>query len=183
YLQQGITLTGLGTPTFEWAVDAAQEIYRLFDQSFEDGMLESWMTSTTQSTTGCSLNASNRYVTSKKDAPQMVHIPFSPAIDPRGFLEQMLKGSYIHGDDNTVEYYQVYKNQDGTRRFQAVGPHTFCIGDIIEIQVSFIVVPLKEQKYKMLVVLHSITLLNKVYSQVSICLNNPRYVLTSNQRN
>ncbi|KAF8220026.1 hypothetical protein L208DRAFT_1336195, partial [Tricholoma matsutake] len=180
---QGITLTGLGTPTFEWAVDAAQEIYRLFNQSFEDGMLESWMTSTTQSTTGHSLNTSNRYVTSKKDTPQMVHIPFSPTIDPHSFLEQMLKGSYVHGDNNTVEYYQVYKNQDGTRRFQAVGPHTFHIGDIVETQVSFIAMPLKEQKYKLLVVLHLIALLNKAYSQVSICLNNTRYVLTSNQRN
>jgi hypothetical protein len=109
-------LTGLGTPTFEQAVDAAQEIYGLFDRSFEDGTLESWTTSTTQSRAGRSLDASNRYVTSKKDAPCMIHIPFSPTIDPRGFLEQMLKGNYVHGDDNTVEYYQVCKNQDGTRR-------------------------------------------------------------------
>jgi len=98
YLRQSVTLTGLGTPTFEQAVDAAQEIYGLFDRSFEDGTLESWTTSTTQSR-AC-----------------MIHIPFSPAIDPRGFLEQMLKGNYVHGDDNTVEYYQVCKNQDGTRR-------------------------------------------------------------------
>jgi len=43
-----------------------------------------------------------------------------------------------------------------THRFQAVGPHTFRIGDIVEMQVSFVAVPLKEQKYKMMVVLRSI---------------------------
>jgi hypothetical protein len=59
-----------------------------------------------------------------------------------------------------------------THRFQAVGPHTFRIGDIVEMQVSFVAVPLKEQKYKMMVVLRSIALLDKAYSQVSICFNN-----------
>ena len=47
-----------------------------------------------------------------------------------------------------------------------MGPQTFQEGDIVEIQVSFIVVPLREQKSRMNVVLRSITLLEGKYTQV-----------------
>ncbi|KAF8805795.1 hypothetical protein BYT27DRAFT_7103684, partial [Phlegmacium glaucopus] len=50
------------------------------------------------------------------------------------------------------------------------GHKIFQIGDIVEIQVSFIVVPLKDNKFKMIVVLRSITLLDLYFSQVRISL-------------
>lgn len=46
-------------------------------------------------------------------------------------------------------------------------PHSFRLGDLVEIQVSFIAVPLKDDKHKMIVILRSIALLNTVYSQVT----------------
>jgi hypothetical protein len=45
-------------------------------------------------------------------------------------------------------------------RVDTVNPHVFCVGDIVEAQVSFIAVPLKNHKYKMIVVLRSIALLD-----------------------
>ena len=47
-----------------------------------------------------------------------------------------------------------------------VNPQIFCIGDIVEAQVSFIAAPLKNNKYKMIVVLRSIALLDPTFSQV-----------------
>jgi hypothetical protein len=52
------------------------------------------------------------------------------------------------------------------QRVEAVNPQIFRIGDIVEAQVSFIVVPLKNDKYKMMVVLRSIALLDTYFSQV-----------------
>jgi len=49
---------------------------------------------------------------------------------------------------------------------EAVNPQIFRVGDIVEAQVSFIAVPLKDKKYKMIVVLRSIALLNGTFSQV-----------------
>lgn len=51
-------------------------------------------------------------------------------------------------------------------RFKETGPHTFQEGDIVELQVSFIVVPLREQKSRMNVILRSITLLEGKFTQV-----------------
>lgn len=54
-----------------------------------------------------------------------------------------------------------------TRSFTPVGPSRFREGDIVEVQVSFIVVPTKNRSFSMNVVLRSIALLNEVFSQVS----------------
>jgi hypothetical protein len=42
-----------------------------------------------------------------------------------------------------------------------------CAGDVVEVQVSFIAIPLKQQRYKLLVVLQAITLLDCSPLQVS----------------
>jgi hypothetical protein len=55
--------------------------------------------------------------------------------------------------------------------FKTTGPQVFRIGDIIEVQLSFIVVALKGKGKKMLTTLHSMALLNGVYAKVSTMLN------------
>ena len=57
-------------------------------------------------------------------------------------------------------------NTDEERSMEAVNPQIFRIGDIVEAQVSFIAVPLKDKKHKMIVVLRSIALLDATFSQV-----------------
>ena len=49
---------------------------------------------------------------------------------------------------------------------ETVNLQTFRVGDIVEAQVSFIAAPLKDNKHKMIVMLHSIALLNATLSQV-----------------
>jgi hypothetical protein len=49
---------------------------------------------------------------------------------------------------------------------ETVNPQIFRVGDIVEAQVSFIAAPLKNKKYKMIVVLRSIALLDPTFSQV-----------------
>ncbi|KAF9466516.1 hypothetical protein BDZ94DRAFT_1251118, partial [Collybia nuda] len=43
--------------------------------------------------------------------------------------------------------------------YKEIGPQAFQIGNIVEIQVLFVVVPLKDEKVKMITVLQSIMLL------------------------
>ncbi|KAF8225745.1 hypothetical protein L208DRAFT_1076517, partial [Tricholoma matsutake] len=160
YPQQGVTLLGCGTPTFENVLDAAHEIYGIFDHGLEDAALESWILATVPTTQSKALEASNRYLTAKRDAPGMDPIPIPASIDPHGILDKLAKEGFVYGEENKVQYYQVNTSAEGTKRVEAVGPHIFRIRDIVEIQVSFIVVPLKDKKHKMIVMLRSIALLN-----------------------
>jgi hypothetical protein len=54
-----------------------------------------------------------------------------------------------------------------SRRHETVGPQTFRTGDLVEIQVSFVVVPMKGERRKMITVLRSIALIDGDFRQVS----------------
>jgi hypothetical protein len=53
-----------------------------------------------------------------------------------------------------------------TQRYISKGPQFFRVGDIVEAQMSFIVVLLKGQNMKMHCVLHAIALLDRHFAQV-----------------
>jgi hypothetical protein len=57
-----------------------------------------------------------------------------------------------------------------------VNPQAFRIGDIVEAQVSFVVVPLKSEGTKMLIVLRSVALLDSAFTQVTAQLSTAVYV-------
>jgi hypothetical protein len=51
-------------------------------------------------------------------------------------------------------------------RFIPTKPITFSTGDIVEVQVSFALLPLREKKYKLSLILRSLTLFDASYTQV-----------------
>ena len=53
-------------------------------------------------------------------------------------------------------------------RFKDSRPHIFRIGDIVEVQVSFVVVPQKDGKKKMMPILRSLALLDASFTKVNI---------------
>jgi len=56
---------------------------------------------------------------------------------------------------------------DIDHRFYLTTPQTFQEGDIVEIQASFIVILLRDQKSRMSIVLRTISLLDGQFTQVS----------------
>jgi hypothetical protein len=106
-----VSLTGLGSRTFDEAVQTARDIYDQFDREFTPGTLESWSTSSYSGM--LALEMSNRYFTPKKDAPTMEHIPFPKEVDPSGILEGMTKSEYVHGEENQVHYFSMEQAEDG----------------------------------------------------------------------
>ena len=56
--------------------------------------------------------------------------------------------------------------------FKEAGPQIFQEGDIVELQVSFIVVPIRDQKCRMSIILRGVSLLEGIFTQVSAILKN-----------
>jgi hypothetical protein len=50
--------------------------------------------------------------------------------------------------------------------FQATGPQIFQLGDIVEVQVSFVAIPLRGNKWKISTILRSISLFEGKFTQV-----------------
>ncbi|KAF8805555.1 hypothetical protein BYT27DRAFT_7224755 [Phlegmacium glaucopus] len=108
---------------------------------------------------------SNRYFTPKSEVPDVAAgIVLGEDIDPHGNLRRAAGTGYVHTADNQVYYFEQ----------QVKTPVTFQVGDIVEVQVSFAVLPLQEGKLKMSMILRSISLLDGSQTQVS---DRPRVTL------
>jgi hypothetical protein len=103
YLRQSISITGLGTATFEQSVSAVKEIHGCYERSFSEKKLQGWNAG--QFGRYQALNLSNRYFTPKRDAPGLEDRPFSEGVDPKGILEAMKQAGYVHGEENEVKYF------------------------------------------------------------------------------
>ncbi|KAF8809758.1 hypothetical protein BYT27DRAFT_7093807 [Phlegmacium glaucopus] len=172
FLRQGVKLSGLGSPTFHNALMAANEIYGYFERQFSEGILELW---------GCSdddkfpcIDISNRYLTPANEAHGLEDIPFDKGVDPQGILRSMAKGdgttTHIHTEDNQVRYFNTRKDTEGNIKFTACEPQMYRVGDIVQAQFSFVVIPIKGNRRKMLSVLRSLALLDGSFSMVCNCL-------------
>ena len=51
-------------------------------------------------------------------------------------------------------------------RFQPTKPQTFQVGDIVEVQVSFIAIPIRDNKWKISTILRSVKLFDGRFTQV-----------------
>ncbi|KAF8240525.1 hypothetical protein L208DRAFT_1227127, partial [Tricholoma matsutake] len=161
YLHQSITVSGLDTPFFGKAVMAVNEIYGMFDHA----ALGSWNLTDCH---GPSIEASNHYFTPVRQGLALASLPFQENVDPCSVLAKMEVSPgarCVHTEDNEVEYCHAFREPDGRYRFEACPPQSFRKGDIVEAQLSFIIIPIKEdlvkgKQYKMLVVLQSMALLD-----------------------
>lgn len=63
-------------------------------------------------------------------------------------------------------------------RYVVVKPACISVGDIVELQVSFIMVPLRDNKFKIAMVLRSILVLDRTYTQVNKFLAVPKFIST-----
>jgi len=55
-----------------------------------------------------------------------------------------------------------------THRISTTNPMTFCIGDIVEVNFSVVVIPVKQNKYQMMLVLRGLALLDSTLTTVSL---------------
>ena len=93
YLQQGISLTSLGSAMFANALDAAHKIYN-FDRQFAEGILDHWGCSLANNTFPC-IDISNRYLTPAREAGGIEETPFHKGVDLNGIIQNMANSKRI----------------------------------------------------------------------------------------
>ncbi len=63
----------------------------------------------------------------------------------------------------TVDELQLYD----TNRFEPVDPVRFRVGDIVEVQATVVAIPIKGNKFKTIAQLHSLALIDGLFTEVS----------------
>jgi len=176
YMRQSIMLTGLSLPKFNDALASTHAIEDVFRQQMEDGTMEAWAPSNFQGHP--SIDIGNRYFTPRQQAIQYDRqVSFSAVVDPDRILSMAMGNDFIHTEDNEVEYYEARKDARGTKwvmerrcsltkltisnRHYDINPKTICVGDIVEVQVSFEAIHMRGNRSKMTIKLRAITVLDK----------------------
>ena len=79
--------------------------------------MESWCSSDEKAFGFPCLDISNRYLTPEKEAKGQ-DVGFQKGVDPQGVLRGMAMGdgtcSYVHTEDNQVQYFVSYREKNGS---------------------------------------------------------------------
>jgi hypothetical protein len=115
YLRQSISLGGMGTPLFEASIENMIQGYGILARNVPSThLVPHGIIETIDGTS--SLNFVNRYFTPKRDAPSARAVPFTREIDPHGILTATGGETYIHTEENVVNYYKRTTDTDGEFR-------------------------------------------------------------------
>jgi hypothetical protein len=114
-LRQGIILTGLGTSTFNEAMESAMLIHTQFERAFKEGAVDKCQLPTYK--TYEVFGASNCYFSLCRYNGTATGVAFPPLVDPKGILAGLAGDNLIHLDENQGYYYEITKfNKTGNLR-------------------------------------------------------------------
>ncbi|KAK7033949.1 hypothetical protein VNI00_012576 [Paramarasmius palmivorus] len=163
-LRQGVTLTGFGIPEFDNAVSGIKIGDLLLKRNVPIQGLE---------TLNCigefhgsqTLHISNRYFTPRRIAGGEAAVEISQEVDPHGILRRTPQQDFIHTRENVVEYERCRSEEKRNLHFEPVSPAIFRVGDLVEVQLTLMMVNPGRSLYKTVPILRSVTLLDDHFSK------------------
>ncbi|KAH9477748.1 hypothetical protein JR316_0009975 [Psilocybe cubensis] len=143
YLRTTIAITGLGDIVFNKVMEKLEEVFLRFANNFPADSVSGY------------------------DPVLYKDTGFHPLVDPDNVLASMVGDSFIHAIDNKVQFLCREILPDGTARYYSYNPASIRIGDIVEISVAFVAFPAQGNKYKFVVALCGILVLDQEAREVS----------------
>ncbi|KAJ6486004.1 hypothetical protein C8R45DRAFT_931026 [Mycena sanguinolenta] len=163
-LTQAADVIGLDSNTFEDTLLKVPAIAKWFEEHLLDATLINNVVSTRP--IGNVFGVGNRLFTSRQNAPTEQDNPFHPGLDLLGFLASMKGESYIHSPENMVHYFtRIYDNRTMNFDYAPFIPGGFRVGDIVELQMTFVAILYGVNKVKVTSRLQAVTLLNNMFSK------------------
>jgi hypothetical protein len=107
FMRQAVSLTGLGSTTFNEGIQSIIAIEDIFSRQVGDQNMEPWKVGTWQDWQ--TIYLSNRYFSSCKNHRNLQSVPFHHFVDPDGTLATISnsRNDLVHCADNVVEYYEM----------------------------------------------------------------------------
>ncbi|TFK66984.1 hypothetical protein BDN72DRAFT_899338 [Pluteus cervinus] len=166
FMQQSITLTGLSTIPFEHAMDKAVNVHDKFRRCFPEEKLQAWSSMPCTVSSGRTISLSNRYFTLRSEAPSSLSIPFPEEVDPLRLLSKLVTPLMIHTSDNEVAYFERFVNAESEIKHRIVQPQVFRIGDIVDVQFTFVAYRMRTGQHVLKNMLYSVTLVNGKFADM-----------------
>ncbi|KAF9031149.1 hypothetical protein BJ165DRAFT_1535480 [Panaeolus papilionaceus] len=159
YARQSVGLTALKTGVFDEVFNAIAEVHNLFRLQVGKGMEQRSTFATFEDNPA--LDVCNRYLTHRRNAQYDEREELSETIDPHGFLLAAAGNDYLYTSENVVQYHQLQGGKSGSpARVETCRPTVFQVGDVVEVQVSFVALPMRGNRFKISLVLRGMLQLN-----------------------
>ena len=110
FLEQSVTLSGLGTAAFAECVKGMRAVDYVFGMATKENSYESWVEEKCDGDDV--LTFTNRYFTPKVQAQGAPVLELGPDLDPRGVLSKAAGNTHVHIDENVVKYFHKRKVLD-----------------------------------------------------------------------
>ncbi|KAJ7153851.1 hypothetical protein C8R46DRAFT_1218224 [Mycena filopes] len=178
FLSQHLEVTGAGTATFREAMSKVQVVFDRFANQLAG--MELAPIADGQGDGSDTFVASNRIFSLKSDLPTEQDNCFEDGVDSAGFLQRLKRNEYIHAPENIVKYLRKRSGGRAGLAYVHFYPGGFQVGDLVEIQVSFVAVSARS-KVKVTTRLHAVTLLDSKYAaEAAIARANAAFTNLSN---
>ncbi|KAJ6513679.1 hypothetical protein C8R47DRAFT_1206986 [Mycena vitilis] len=167
FISQHLEICGLDSATFREAIAKTDEVNQRFHEHFSSVTVTDLARPT--SSLGPVLAASNRLFTIKTDAPTEQDTEFVAGLDPTGALERLKHRELIHAPDNMVQYFKCVPigADSGRIKYECAVPGVFKVGDIVEIQLSFVAIQVANSEIKVTARLQAVTLLDATFTKAA----------------
>ncbi|KAI0083655.1 hypothetical protein BDY19DRAFT_899974, partial [Irpex rosettiformis] len=163
-VKQSVVLTDLGNKEFEAAARGVLEIHTLFASTLPDNSLVPWKPM--KDGEFVCLEFSNRYFSLGRNSSSGL-IELDKDVDPLGILRARCPTGE-HTEDNVVLYYEQHLDPESKEKaYVTCKPVRVRVGQLVEIQVSFCVVPIAKGRYTMLSKLRSVCILGNPIQEAS----------------
>jgi hypothetical protein len=168
------------------SIKLIQEIHHFMSRTFPENQMDNWTPGFYQDYPA--IDMANRYMTDRHDMGNVNPIDIPASVDPKGELTKLMGEEYVHLPENQVTYFElvgcdgiykysgpILKTRTNTYllkqyRNRRIDPIAFRTGDIVEAQFTFSVVAILGKRYKMLLTLRSLMLLDTEPLRVSCCI-------------
>ncbi|KAH6871664.1 hypothetical protein BKA70DRAFT_1450892 [Coprinopsis sp. MPI-PUGE-AT-0042] len=157
-LRQHVKITGLSQAKFDESMTQLDEIHSLFQQFLPGHTVLPLDFIPYEGHR--SLDSHARYFTDRALVPYETNNNFLPFVDPHHVLVNAKPDSFIHAIDNQVEYCLMNVDEEGDISYLPCNPVTMKPGDLVEIAFICVAIPIKDQRYKLMLQLRAITLIS-----------------------
>ncbi|KAJ3499736.1 hypothetical protein NMY22_g19485 [Coprinellus aureogranulatus] len=135
-LRQYVKVSGGGSPLFDDYETKFHAVLNFFSQVVPREQIE--VTNPSLFDGHYALDFHTRYFEERRYAPQVLHIPFEPSVDPEGVLEGARGVDFVHGEGNIVEYCTKVYDAEGKPRYEVQAPERFAVATSSSIRYKLV---------------------------------------------
>ncbi|KAI0083676.1 hypothetical protein BDY19DRAFT_899863, partial [Irpex rosettiformis] len=165
--KQSVVITGLGSSEFESSARAILQIHTLFGSTLPADALVPWKPM--RDAEYMCLEFANRYFEGSRE-DNALSVDLGTDVDPMGILTSRCPTGK-HTEDNVVLYYERKTDSNtGNNTYVPCKPVMIQVGQLVEVQASFCVVPIAKGRFIMLSKLRAVCILSTQIQEVSTVL-------------